>query len=153
MSEVYFSHEGTDHPEDAMLADAEALLDTLGLSDAELSVVLCDDAFISPLNAQWRDKPTATDVLSFPQNEPGEPMDPVLGDIVISVQTATRQAADQGHPLEDELRVLLVHGLLHLLGHDHIDPDDARRMAVEEARLLASLSPDRRASLLEREGP
>lgn len=151
MPDIDLIHEGVEHPEDAVLADALALLRALDLDDSELSIVLCDDAFIQPVNAQWRDKNTPTDVLSFPQNEPGEPMGRVLGDVVISVQTAARQAAGQGHSLDEEVRVLLVHGILHLLGHDHLEPKEASRMAAEEARLLALLSPDRRPSLLERE--
>ncbi|RME29080.1 MAG: rRNA maturation RNase YbeY [Deltaproteobacteria bacterium] len=133
---------------------AEAALDVLlagrhddaGDADpAELSVVLCDDATMTPLNAQWRGRSGPTDVLSFPQEEgealalpPGVPRQ--LGDLVISVDTARRQAAELKHGLEEELRVLVVHGLLHLLGHDHeTGPDDAARMQAEERRVLAAL--------------
>ncbi len=114
--------------------DAEALLALVGLPDAELSVVLCDDAFIRPLNAEWRGKDQPTDVLSFPQDD-----DVVLGDVIISVETATRQAAELGHPVEHEVRALLVHGLLHLLGHDHHDPAEAAEMRAEEEKLLVGL--------------
>jgi probable rRNA maturation factor len=125
--------------------DAQRVLELLGRAGAELSVVLCDDAFIRPLNAQWRDRDAATDVLSFPQDDPM-----LLGDVVISVQTAARQATELGHPLEAELRVLLVHGVLHLLGHDHHDDDGAQRMRAEEARLLAALGVTGGPGLVER---
>lgn len=115
-------------------ADARRLLAALGRTDAELSVLLCDDPFIRDLNLQWRQKDEPTDVLSF---EMGDPV--VLGDIVVSLDTATRQAAERGHDLHTELRVLLVHGLLHLLGHDHeVEGEDAA-MAAEENRLLLAL--------------
>jgi len=81
--------------------------------DPEISVVLCDDAFIQALNAQYRGKDAPTDVLSFAQDDPD-----LLGDIVIALPTASRQAQDAGWALEDEVALLGVHGLLHLLGHD-----------------------------------
>ena len=82
--------------------------------DPEISVVLCDDLFIQSLNAQWRGKDTPTDVLSFAQED-----DPhLLGDIVISLPTAARQADAAGWTLENEVALLEIHGLLHLLGYD-----------------------------------
>lgn len=97
--------------------DAKSLI-RVALRDAsaELSVVLCSDAHIRKLNAQWRGKDSATDVLSFPQDDPDRV---VLGDIVISIDAANRQAVERDYLLRDELRVLLVHGALHLLGYDH----------------------------------
>lgn len=131
-------------PDNTIASDAERLLALLALSEAELSIVLCDDAFIQPLNRDFRGKDMPTDVLSFSQREGEEadPDDPVLGDVIISVQTATRQAAGRGYGTDKELRVLLVHGLLHLLGYDHIEPDEAREMQTEERRLLALLGED-----------
>lgn len=85
-------------------------------SAVELSLVLCTDAHIRSLNSQWRGMDKATDVLSFPQ---GDPDLVVLGDLVISLETAERQAMERGYALRDEVRVLLVHGLLHLMGYDH----------------------------------
>lgn len=83
-------------------------------SDPEISIVLCDDPFIQSLNAQWRGKNKPTDVLSFAQED-----DPnYLGDIVISLPTAARQGADAGWTLENEVALLGLHGLLHLLGYD-----------------------------------
>ena len=81
-------------------------------NDPEISVVLCDDPFIRDLNRDYRQKDKPTDVLSFAQDDPN-----VLGDIVVSLPTAARQAA-AGWPLESEITLLGVHGLLHLLGYD-----------------------------------
>ena len=139
---------------DALLAHADAALAFARLGGAELSLVLCDDAFIQPLNRDWRGKDAPTDVLSFAQQE-GEEVrddDPVLGDLVISVDTAARQAAERGHALDQELAVLLVHGLLHLLGYDHEhDPEEAAEMRDAERRMLDALGLDG-ASLIERAG-
>lgn len=119
-------------------ADALRLLDLLGLQEAELSLLITDDTNIRALNAQWRAKDEPTDVLSFPQQE-GEVTGGVLGDLVISVQTAAAQADSMGHDLGTELRVLLVHGLCHLLGYDHLETDEADVMSAEELRLLGAL--------------
>jgi probable rRNA maturation factor len=97
----------------------------------ELSIALVSDREIRALNRRWRSKDRATDVLSFPLEEPG-----ALGDVVISLQTARRQAAEGGWPLAAELRRLLAHGILHCRGYDHDDPAAARRMAAAERRLL-----------------
>ncbi len=120
---------------------AEACLDVLGKSEHELSIVLTDDVHIQELNSEYRDKDVPTDVLSFGQIE-GEvfvsPV-PILGDLVISLQTAQRQAEGIGHPLGAEVRILLVHGLLHLLGYDHIDDEERAEMAAAEDALLVAL--------------
>ena len=93
-----------------------------------LGLQFVDDAQITDLNARWRNKPTATDVLSFSALEADMPLDNCpsleLGDIIVSVPTAERQALEQNHSLEQELCWLVSHGLLHLLGWDH--PDEAR---------------------------
>jgi probable rRNA maturation factor len=135
--------EGVDADEAGIGADAEAMLAALGLDEAELSVLITHDEGIRALNAQWRGKDEPTDVLSFPQSDPDEPDDaPVglLGDLVVSVDTARAQAAEQGHDLRSELRVLLAHGLAHLLGHDHHEPDETAEMRALEARLLAAVA-------------
>jgi probable rRNA maturation factor len=121
---------------------AAHVLRAFGLEGAELSVVLCDDAFIQPLNRVWRSRDRPTDVLSFAQREgeQADPEDPVLGDVVISVQTASRQAEERGHDLDHELRVLLVHGILHLLGYDHEEDADAEEMEALEHDLLGELA-------------
>lgn len=126
--------EGVRYSGRALKGDSGVLLRSLGRPRAELSVLLCDDPFIQDLNLQWRKKDAPTDVLSFPMGD-----DDVLGDIVISLDTARRQAEERGHDLETELRVLLVHGLLHLVGHDHELPGQDVTMAAEENRLLACL--------------
>ncbi|EFN59074.1 hypothetical protein CHLNCDRAFT_13914, partial [Chlorella variabilis] len=101
---------------------------SLAAAPLELSLVLCDDAHMRGLNAEWRGVDAPTDVLSFELEddddedaEGGAPELPinVLGDVVISLDTAARQAAERGQSLLDESRVLLVHGVLHLLGYDH----------------------------------
>lgn len=119
--------------------DAARALLSVGRAGAEVSILLVDDAGIQALNRDWRGRDAATDVLSFPSGGPGDlPVD-VLGDVVISVDTAARQAAERGHGLGDELRVLLAHGLAHLLGHDHHDPEEAAAMRDVEAALLTAI--------------
>ena len=93
--------------------DVTALLKAANLPDAQVSLSLCNDEAIAELNCQWRGKDRPTDVLSFPLED-----EVMLGDLVISVETAAQQAASRGHSLRDEVRVLMVHGMLHLLGHD-----------------------------------
>ncbi len=119
---------------------AEHVLTLLGLIDAELSIVLCDDATIHPLNRDYRGKDKPTDVLSFAQRE-GEFAfleDNLLGDVIISMDTTIRQAQERRHSIETELRVLLVHGILHLLGYDHIEDDEAEVMEAKEREILAT---------------
>ena len=120
---------------------AETALETIGKSDHDLSIVLTDDAHIQVLNRDFRQKDAATDVLSFAQME-GEPFVspiPILGDLVISLETASRQAKERGHPLAAEVRILFVHGLMHLLGHDHLETEERMEMAAAENELLATL--------------
>ena len=93
----------------------------------EVNILLADDARLKALNRAFRGKNKATDVLSFPAAENGEQM---AGDLAISVETAARHAAEHGHSLEEELRVLTLHGLLHLAGYDH-EADDGEMHALE----------------------
>ena len=93
----------------------------------EVTVLLADDARLKSLNQAFRRKNKATDVLSFPAAENGAE---VAGDLAISVETAARQAAEHGHTVEDELRVLMLHGLLHLAGYDH-EADEGEMRALE----------------------
>ena len=120
---------------------AEAMLESLGLPDAELSILLCDDATIRKLNRRYREKNKATDVLAFPMQEgPGPPLHPgLLGDVVISLPTATRQAAEHDRPIIAEVTFLLAHGLLHLLGYDHANPREEREMKGKTEELLAAV--------------
>jgi len=120
------------------------LLEYLGLAEAELSVVLVDDGRIRELNRQYRGKDVATDVLAFPLLEGGEVRLEgsgcmLLGDVVVSVETAVRQAQEADHSLAQEMDVLLVHGLLHLLGYDHETPEEAARMEKKTAELARVL--------------
>ena len=117
---------------------ARRLLRALRLADAELSVVLVSDREMRTLNRRWRGRDRPTDVLSFAQREgPGGAPDGVLGDVVISVDSARRQAAAQRTTLAREADRLLIHGLLHLLGYDHErSAAEARRMRRRE-RMLA----------------
>ena len=117
---------------------AEAFLATLDIQSVELSILLTDDAAIRVLNREWRRKDRPTDVLSFPAGSPppGATGPRHLGDIIISLDTARRQARAHRRTLGDELDLYLAHGLLHLLGHDHHRRQEAERMAALEARLL-----------------
>src|SRR5438105_5458993 len=90
----------------------------------DVSIALVSDREIRALNRRWRGKDRPTDVLSFPLDEPG-----ALGDVVISLDTARRQAREGGWPLSAELRRLLAHGILHCRGYDHERPAHARRLA------------------------
>jgi len=98
------------------------------------------------LNNSWRGKDKTTDVLSFSQMEGVRPQGDgpdLLGDVVISMPTALRQAVARGHTLEEEMARLLVHGILHLLGHDHVHGGwQAKKMRAEERRLLMALGVD-----------
>jgi probable rRNA maturation factor len=117
---------------------ARALLRQLDLRGVALAVTLTTDRRIRTLNRRFRRKDHATDVLSFPGGPPppGWPGPLVLGDVVISLDRARRQAKQEARTLAGELDRYLTHGLLHLLGHDHHRPVEARRMAALEDRLL-----------------
>lgn len=130
-------------------AAAEAMLRALRLDDAELSIVLCGDARMRTLNRHYRGKDRTTDVLAFALREGtalahGDPR--ALGDVVISLPTAARQARAAGKGTAEEVRMLLAHGLLHLLGDDHRTLVQARRMSARTDLLLAaSVAPPRTA--------
>lgn len=118
---------------------ASRILNDSGRSDAELSILITGDEEIRSLNSAYRGLDRSTDVLSFSQLEgeeiPGE--GDLLGDIVISLDTAVRQADEYGHSVEEEMNRLLVHGVLHLLGYDHEKGDaEAARMRAEEEKYL-----------------
>jgi rRNA maturation RNase YbeY len=104
---------------------------------SELSVVLVDDAEIAQLNLQYRDKSGATDVLSFSlvEGDHSDHRGQLLGDVVISVETAAAQARERHRGLDEEVARLLIHGVLHLLGHDHMEAEERRRMWAEQRRL------------------
>ena len=109
---------------------------------AELCIKIVDEATIAQLNEQWMDKEGPTDVLAFPMDElrPGlvteEPEEGVLGDLVLCPAVAERQATEAGHATKDEVELLTVHGILHLLGYDHATPDEHSEMFGIQGRLL-----------------
>jgi probable rRNA maturation factor len=106
----------------------------------ELSLLLADDAAIRALNRDWRGKDQPTNVLSFPADAPPAPGAPLLlGDVALAYETVAREAAEQGKPIVDHTRHLLVHGILHLLGHDHEGEEEAARMEGLERSILAGL--------------
>jgi probable rRNA maturation factor len=144
---------------DGLLAQLEAAVHTalvhaLVEASATLAVLLTDDAHIRELNRNYLDVDEPTDVLSFPSGDtmPGmggegaagedaasEDIARHLGDIAISIPFAERQAAAAGHTLADELQLLAVHGTLHLLGHDHAEPEEKRRMWRTQSQILTKL--------------
>ena len=131
-------YEGVSRPK--VVRRAQAMLDALQMPDSELSIVLTDDDRIKRLNRAYRRKNRPTDVLAFAQREGehGDRAGSLLGDLVVSVPTARRQAGARGIELTSELTMLLAHGLLHLLGWDHDTPRKDRRMIRETERLCAA---------------
>ena len=132
-----------DHPSGAAVARrvrarARALLAALGRPEAGLSILLTTDGRIRTLNRRWRDVDHATDVLSFPADHPPG-SGPHLGDLAVSLDIAGRRARRAGRTIGEEVDRYLVHGLLHLLGHDHLRPAEAREMARREDELLGDL--------------
>lgn len=120
-------------------AIVERLLNLQGMQGVEISIYLTDDQVIRDLNRSYRGKDKATDVLSFTLDEPvGEYH--LLGEIVISIDTAERQAKDLGYSLEEEIKRLLVHGFVHLLGYDHeLGEKEEKVFKQLEHRLINSL--------------
>lgn len=108
---------------------------------SELSIVLTNDDEIKKLNTNWRKKNKATNVLSFPAFELaiGDKPGPMLGDIVLAIETIEREARDSGISFLDHLTHLIIHGLLHLLGYDHENDTDAEQMEALEIEILAHL--------------
>jgi len=121
----------------AALAEAE-----IGQAATELSLVFTDDAHIRALNAAWRKKDKATNVLSFPAFpvERGNALPPMLGDIVLASQTVASEALLEGKPFHHHLSHLIIHGLLHLLGYDHETAAEAEEMEAAERRALGRLA-------------
>jgi probable rRNA maturation factor len=109
---------------------------------AELSVVLVDETAMEQLHVQWMDEPGPTDVLSFPMDElrPGTDAEDspagLLGDVVLCPQVAAAQAGQAGHSTAEELLLLTTHGILHLLGYDHAEPDEEKEMFGLQRKLL-----------------
>ncbi|MFK7938726.1 MAG: rRNA maturation RNase YbeY [Roseovarius sp.] len=126
----------------------------LNPEDWEIAVLACDDARIAGLNTEFRDKSTATNVLSWPSDERGATLpgsvpelplpggDPELGDIAIAYDTCAREAAAAGKPMADHVTHLIIHATLHLLGYDHIRDQDATLMEATEVTILEKLGLD-----------
>jgi probable rRNA maturation factor len=131
----------------ALLRLASFALDYLHVHpDAELAIVLVDEGAMEQLHLQWMDEPGPTDVLSFPMDElrPGteEAITPagLLGDIVLCPQVAIAQAETANHSTLDELLMLTAHGILHLLGFDHAEPDEEKEMFGIQREILAAFA-------------
>ena len=132
--------------ESATLAETAAAL-TLRRAGAPaaavLDITLTNDTEQRDLNRTWRGKDASTNVLAFPAVDKAEPLPPgaplLLGDVVLAFETVRREANEQGKPLADHLRHLVVHGTLHLLGYDHLDRRGAERMEAAEIAILAEL--------------
>jgi probable rRNA maturation factor len=131
--------------EENVRAAAEKAAELYGVPTAEVSITLTDNAYIHELNRQYRKIDRPTDVLSFALNEGVEPEVKdgpainVLGDIIISVERAQEQAADYGHSLRREMAFLTVHGMLHLLGYDHMEEAERAEMQREEKYVMEQL--------------
>lgn len=133
---------------DAALADSDELLrrtatatwNVVGAGAAELSILLTDDARTRILNRDFRGMDRPTNVLSFPAEDEGAPGRPrLLGDVVLSLETVRREADEQSKPLADHLCHLTVHGILHLLGHDHQSESQSSAMEALEVEILRGL--------------
>lgn len=144
---------GVDADEALLVALARHVLDAMRIHPlAELSIALTTVEHMTALHEKYLDEPGPTDVMSFPQDElrPGggpeepEPEPGLLGDVVLCPEVAATQAAAAGHGTEEELHLLLVHGILHLLGYDHAEPDEERAMFDLQRRLLLSWAEERR---------
>ncbi|MGH2794252.1 MAG: rRNA maturation RNase YbeY [Actinomycetota bacterium] len=126
---------------DALVAFAERALDAAGIPVSHsLSIGLVDRRAIADLKGRYYGERRVTDVLSFPMDPLDVPGPASLGDVVICVAVAERQARGLGLPLRRELEVLVVHGILHLAGRDHQTPEQELSMAREEQRVLAALA-------------
>ena len=147
MSIEIANESGVDVNSDTILAVARHALDEMGVNPlAELSILLVDVEYMAELNHRWMDGDGPTDVMAFPMDEgsvdhgpgegSGEPA--LLGDIVLCPEVAAKQAATAGHATIDELALLTVHGILHLLGYDHAEPEEEAEMFGLQARLLES---------------
>ena len=159
MNPVEVNNETTETVDEAALMRlAQHVLTTLGVNPlAELSVVLVDEEAMAVLHVQWMDLPGPTDVMAFPMDgedgalvrgrgdvsAPGgsdgaDPGPALLGDVVLCPTVAAAQAKTAGHSTESELFLLTTHGILHLLGYDHGEPDEERAMFETQARILAA---------------
>lgn len=151
MSIEISNESGTDCDTSAVLDVARYTLDAMQVNPlAELSILLVDVAYMTDLNHRWMGGTGPTDVLAFPMDEVGTGVDhgpgssagdtpepAMLGDIVLCPEVAAKQAATAGHSADAEMHLLTVHGVLHILGYDHAEPDEEREMFALQSRLLA----------------
>jgi probable rRNA maturation factor len=149
MSIEVANESGVEIDESSLVKLAGHVLGRMGIHPlAELSILIVDEAAMSQLHEQWMGEPGPTDVLAFPMDElrpsPGgsrqegdAPLDPaLLGDVVLCPQVAAKQAAEAGHSSRDELELLCTHGILHLLGYDHAEPEEHAEMFGLQGELL-----------------
>jgi probable rRNA maturation factor len=141
---------GTPVDENELVRLARFVLEAMRVHpQAELSLVLVDEPAMEALHIQWMDEPGPTDVLSFPMDElrPGrddeEPEPGLLGDVVLCPTVADKQARTAGHSFEEELLLLTTHGILHLLGFDHAEPEEEKEMFGLQRKLLLTFLADR----------
>jgi len=148
--EIDISVEAGNWPADTVLHDlcktcVAAALET-GLQvrpESELSIVFTDDEAIQKLNSSWRDKNSATNVLSFPASDPHDDIyGPLLGDIVLAYETVAREATELGIDFHAHVTHLVIHGFLHLFGYDHQDEAEAEVMENQERQIMAALGLD-----------
>ncbi len=155
--EITQDHEAWQAHNSFVLSLLQELIQLLEINYGELSVVLTHDRRIAELNAQYRHQSKPTNVLSFPTLLSEGPIDMarlpqrpfLLGDIILAFETITREANEQGKSFEAHLAHLLTHGLLHILGHDHIEDGDAEIMETLEVALMQQLGYDNPYSLEE----
>jgi len=147
---IFVANESGATVEEGRLVElARFVLDAMGVAPmAELSILLVDVGAMEQLHVRWMNEPGPTDVLAFPMDElegtrmvahPGdddEPEPALLGDVVLCPEVAESQAKTAGHSTQDELDLLCTHGVLHLLGYDHAEPEEEQAMFREQARLL-----------------
>ena len=129
------------HDKRLLRARTARLLREIDRASSELSLSLAADDEIAKLNEQYRNREGPTDVLAFSllEGEGTEHRGALLGDVVVGIETAARQARGRRRPLDDELAQLVIHGTLHLIGYDHVRAADARVMRAEERRLWRRL--------------
>ena len=121
---------------------AKKTLEAEGYRKVQTSVLFCSDSYIRKLNKEYRGVNASTDVLAFSMHEGkfSKVHPEVLGDVVISLETASRQAKRYGHSLDKEIALLVVHGILHLLGYDHLKKKDKEKMREKKKQILKSLN-------------
>ncbi|HXR42035.1 MAG TPA: rRNA maturation RNase YbeY [Acidothermaceae bacterium] len=149
MSVEVSNESGIEVDELRLVALSRHVLDAMRIHPlAELSILLVDEGEMANLHERWMDEPGPTDVLSFPMDElrpgrvdtdPDDDADPgMVGDVVLCPAVAEKQGKEAGHSVQDELELLCTHGILHLLGYDHAEPDEHREMFGLQKQLLTA---------------